>query len=78
MIRIQSQEKSKRETKRTNQYKNLWKLQNNPKKCLRCLSFINFCHFWSLNYGCQFEQAKENYQKIISETNRFLQSTKNK
>jgi len=71
-------EKKKHESVRTKQYKSLWKINNKPKKCLKCLSFINFCRFWKLDYRCEHEQAKETYQNNLSAINRFLQSTKRK
>ena len=76
MIKTVSLEKAKNEAKRAKQYRNLWISQNKPKKCLKCLSLINFCRFWNLNYRCENEQAKEIYNKNVSEINRFLQSTK--
>lgn len=37
----------------------MWRQQGRPRKCERCLSWLNYCRFWESEYDCQIYHGAE-------------------
>lgn len=56
--------KARKEGQETKSQKAEWEMLRYPKKCLKCLNWLNYCQWWIKEYNCevyQGETAKEAY-----------------